>query len=1145
MDNSTSTTKKRYPEYQHISLPELDKEVLAFWKENQIFEQSISSREGQPEFVFYEGPPSANGQPGIHHVIARTIKDLFCRYKTLKGFQVKRKAGWDTHGLPVELNVEKEMGISKDDIGKKISIEAYNKACREMVGRYKDQWDEVTEQMGYWVDLDDPYVTYKNEYIETCWWLLKQIHEKGMLYKGYTIQPFSPAAGTGLSSHELNMPGTYRSVKDNTIVAQFKVKRDEKSEFLFEAAQGDVFCLAWTTTPWTLPSNTALAVGKNINYFLVNTTNAYTGDPISVVMAEKLLPKLMKPGKDAELTVGGGGKGKIGGKEVEFTIAKAFKGSEIEGVRYEQLLPYAQPENADQAFRVLIGDFVTTDDGTGIVHLAPTFGADDFRVAAQNGVPALLVDYEDGTKGPLVDRRGRFTKEMRDDVFGFAGEYVKGDYLSPEEMKAEYLEQKERLKDLIPNLKGYLNVDERLALKLKLANQAFKIEKYEHDYPHCWRTDKPILYYPLDSWFIRTTAVKDRMVELNKTINWKPASTGTGRFGNWLENMVDWNLSRSRYWGVPLPLWLTEEGDEQKCIGSREELEAEVKKAIAAGFMTEGDWQAFVEADDIHRPYVDNLVLVSDSGKPMRRETDLIDVWFDSGSMPYAQWHYPFENEDRFKAAFPADFIAEGVDQTRGWFYTLHAISVMLFDSIAYKNVLSNGLVLDKNGVKMSKRLGNIIRPSETLPVYGTDPVRWYMVGNAAPWDNLKFNMEILAESKRIYFGTLFNTYFFFAQYANIDGFDYSGPRIPVAERRELDRWIMSKLNTLVRDCDDYLGDYEPHKAVKAMEAFLDELSNWYVRLSRRIFWKGEMTREKEAAYQTLYECLLTLSKLMSPFAPFYSEKLYRDLNGVSNIESFTSVHLSHFPECKTDEMDADLEERMAFAREITSLVHSIRKNPQVNIKVRQPLARVMVPVLSDKMKAQVEAVSDVILSEVNVKELQTISESDDNTVIVKKAKANFRALGPRLGKNMKEAAGQIAQFGNKEIGELEQNGHVMITVAGEPFELRREEVDLRTEDVPGWRVAGNDKVTVALDLTLTDALKQEGLARDVVNRIQNMRKDMGLEVTDRIKVQVVADDAWKPALNQFLAYICTETLADSLEMVPELADGNAIEIDG
>jgi isoleucyl-tRNA synthetase len=1118
METKSSASAKHYPEYQKLSLPELDKDILQFWKENDIFKKSISTREGGPTFVFYEGPPSANGHPGIHHVMGRTIKDIFCRYKTLKGFQVHRKAGWDTHGLPIELNVEKELGISKDDIGTKISVEDYNKACRESVMRFTGEWNEVTEKMGYWVDLEHPYITYESNYIETCWWLLRQLFDKGLLYKGYTIQPFSPAAGTGLSSHELNQPGTYQKVKDTTIVAQFKVVRDAKSESLFHKAAGDLHFIAWTTTPWTLPSNTALAVGKGISYVQVNTTNPYTDAPVSLVLAEALMGKVL--GMEGALADGKGA-GKVGGKKITFEVVGAHLGSELAGMRYEQLMPYVQPEG--DAFRVIVGDFVTTEDGTGIVHIAPTFGADDFRVAAQNGIPSLLLTREDGSKEALVDKKGRFVPEMGP----YAGLYVKN-----------YNDADESAPD-------YKATDVLIAIQLKEENKAFKVEKYEHDYPHCWRTDKPILYYPLDAWFIKTTALKDRMVELNNTINWKPESTGTGRFGNWLENLVDWNLSRSRFWGIPLPVWVNEDYSEIKCIGSRAELVAEMQKAVAAGFMTQTQADEFAQRDDLHRPYVDYVVLVSETGKPMRREPDLIDVWFDSGAMPAAQLHYPFENKELFDQNFPADFIAEGVDQTRGWFFTLHAIATMVFDKVAYKNVVSNGLVLDKNGVKMSKRLGNVVDPFKVLPEFGADTVRWYMVGNAAPWDNLKFNEAHMKESQQSYFGTLFNTYFFFAQYANVDGFDFSQPRIPVAERRELDRWIMSKLNTLIAEVDAVLADYEPHRGVKAMEAFLDELSNWYVRLSRRVFWKGEMSTEKVAAYQTLYECLLALSKLMAAYAPFYSEKLYGDLNKTTGLDPYESVHLSQFPTSNPAEIDLGLEQRMEFAREITSLVHSIRKNPQVNVKVRQPLARVLVPVLDEAMAQQVLAVQDIILSEINVKAIELVRDGDGNTVIVKKAKANFKALGARLGQKMKFAAEAIEKFGNKEFAELSKNGKLTIEVDGAPFDLLKEDVEIRTADVPGWRVAGNEKVTVALDLTLTDELKREGLAREIVSRIQGIRKDSGLEVTDRIAVRLSDVAEWREALTENNYYICNETLAHSLEIDANLQEGNEVEIDG
>lgn len=1140
MSNTTHTDSQKFEQYQHVSLPALDKEVLEWWKANRIFEKSIETREGNPAFVFYEGPPSANALPGIHHVIARTIKDIFCRYKTLKGFQVKRKGGWDTHGLPIELKVEEQLGIKKSDIGTKITIEDYNKACRERVMKFKDDWDQVTVQMGYWVDLDDPYITFDNDYIETCWHLLKRFHDKDLLYKGYTIQPYSPAAGTGLSSHELNQPGTYRDVTDNTIVAQFKAVRDEKSEPYFEGATGDLFFLAWTTTPWTLPSNTALAVGKGIRYVQVNTTNPYTDLPVSIVCAADLMPSIFSVKGKFDAVAGAEGQGKIGGKKVPFTILREMKGSDIAGIRYEQLLPYAQPPG--DAFRVVIGDFVTTGDGTGIVHIAPTFGADDFRVGQQNDIAAMLVQDEEGNMVPLVDKQGRFRPELADPQFGFAGEPVKKEYLSEEEVEAAYQTQKSLLANIIPDLKSYLSVDERLALKLKLENKAFKIEKYKHSYPHCWRTDKPVLYYPLDSWFIRSSSVKDRMVELNKTINWKPASTGEGRFGNWLENLVDWNLSRSRYWGIPLPIWMTEDKEEQVCIGSREQLREEAEKAVAAGVMSQATWDRFKDGDDLHRPYVDEVVLVSPSGKPMHRELDLIDVWFDSGSMPYAQWHYPFENEELFKANFPADFIAEGVDQTRGWFYTLHAISVMLFDSVAYKNVLSNGLVLDENGQKMSKSKGNAVDPIMTLDKFGADAVRWYMVGNAAPWDNLKFNPKLLDESRRIFFGTLFNTYFFFAQYANLDKFNFSEDRIPVADRSELDRWIISRLNHLIQDVDECLGDYEPHRAIKAMENFLDELSNWYVRLSRRVFWKSEMGSEKLAAFQTLYECLVTLAKLMSPIAPFYSEKLYGDLNKVTGLDQSESVHLCDFPKVNADELDPALEYRMGLAQGVTSLVHSIRKSEK--IKVRQPLGKVLVPVLNEEMRSSLKEVEQVILREVNVKTLELVS-AEENATIIKKAKPNFKLLGPKLGKNVKMAAPVIGKFTNKEISELETNGQIQIEVAGEPFTLLVSEVEIRTEDVPGWKVASNNKVTVALDVQIDAELRREGIARDIVNRIQNMRKDQGFDVVDRIAIQIQPAVEWREAIDSFKDYICKETLGNSLDIQETLSEGQEVDIDG
>ncbi len=1140
MDNTTKSPKKVYPEDRLVSLPDLDQEVLKWWKENDIFKKSIDKRDGSPQFVFFEGPPSANGMPGIHHVIARTIKDIYCRYKTLKGFQVRRKAGWDTHGLPVELKVEKELGISKTDIGKEISIAEYNKACREAVMRFKDEWNQLTEEMGYWVDLGNPYITFSNEYIESCWALLKQLYSKDLLYKGYSIQPYSPAAGTGLSSHELNQPGCYRDVTDNTVTAQFKVIRDESSEFLFAATTHQIYFLAWTTTPWTLPSNTALGVGKGIRYALVDTENPYTGEAASVMVAMDLVPRLMGIKGEFVAEVGAEGKGRIGGKGIPFKIVAQFKGSDLEGIKYEQLLPYVAPRG--DAFRVVIGDFITTSDGTGIVHLAPTFGVDDFRVARQNGISAIQVTLEDGSLGPLVDKQGKFVHEVQDELFGFGGEAVKREYLSEEEIQEAFEYQKEQLKDIIPNLKGYLSVDERIALKLKLESLAFKIEKYEHSYPHCWRTDKPVLYYPLDNWFIRTTAFKDRMVELNKTINWKPAATGEGRFGNWLENMVDWNLSRSRYWGTPLPVWRTEDGSEEICIGSIAELKKEVENAIAAGLMDKAAWTRFENADDLHRPFVDELVLASSAGQPMRREPDLIDVWFDSGAMPYAQWHYPLENEDVFRTNFPADFIAEGVDQTRGWFYTLHALSVMLHDSVAYKNVVSNGFVLDEKGRKMAKSIGNVIAPNEILPVYGADAARWYMVGNAAPWENLKFGKKFLEESKRLFFGTLFNTYFFFAQYANIDGFDYSGQRIPAAIRSEMDRWIISRLNHLIRDVDFFLGDYEPHRAVKAMESFLDQLSNWYVRLSRRVFWKSGMGQEKEAAFQTLYECLFTISKLMSPVAPFYSEKLYQDLNGVCGLDTAESVHLCDFPKVNEAEIDERLEYRMDLARAATSLVHSIRKSER--IKVRQPLQKVLIPVLNEEMRKSLQEMEQVILREVNVKEMELVS-ADEDTTIVKKAKPNFKSLGPKLGKNVKAAAGVIGAFTNHEIGLLESEGEIDVEIAGRPFTLTLSEIEIRTEDIPGWKVASNSTLTVALDVIVTESLKREGVARDLINRIQNLRKDLDFDVVDRIHIEIEADERWRASIQEYSEFIREETLGLDLRIVDNLHEGQSIEIDG
>lgn len=1104
---------KTYPEYKQLDLTAINRDIAAWWKKEGIFERSISEREGAPAFVFYEGPPSANGIPGIHHVMARAIKDIFCRFQTMQGKQVKRKSGWDTHGLPIELQVEKKLGITKDDIGKKISVEEYNRLCRQDVMEFTGLWETLTEQMGYWVDLNDPYVTYKNEYIETIWALLKRLHEKDLLYKGYTIQPFSPAAGTGLSSHELNQPGTYREVKDTSAVAQFKA--EESSKFKVQSLVGneidtDLFFLAWTTTPWTLPSNTALAVGEKVDYVLVRTFNPYTHLPVTLILAEALMGKYFKP-EQAELPVEGY---EAGQKQVPYRVLGQFKGAALDGLRYEQLLPYAQPEDGD-AFRVVLGDFVTTEDGTGIVHIAPSFGADDFRVAKQNGIGSLT----------LVDRRGRFVDAVNDATFPLAGMFVKEAYLSDEE-KAEVLAlQQEKLKAIIPNLSKYLSVDELITLKLKLENRAFKIEKYEHSYPHCWRTDKPILYYPLDSWFIRTTAYKERMVELNKTINWKPESTGTGRFGNWLENLVDWNLSRSRYWGTPLPIWRSQDGQESICIGSMEELRAEMDKARAAGIGNPA------EITDLHRPQVDEIVLLSPSGQPMYRESDLIDVWFDSGAMPYAQWHYPFENRELIESgkAFPADFIAEGVDQTRGWFFTLHALAVMLFDSVAFKAVVSNGLVLDKDGNKMSKRLGNAIDPFKTLDQYGADATRWYMVSNSQPWDNLKFDLEGVKEVQRKFFGTLYNTYGFFALYANIDAFRYEQAEVPLADRPEIDRWIISLLNSLISEVEAAYASYEPTRAARAIQEFVDEhLSNWYVRLCRRRFWRGELNADKLAAYQTLYRCLEVISQLMAPIAPFYAERLFRDLNQTTGRLSADSVHLALFPKADHGVIDAALESRMQLAQDICSMVLSLRKKE--NIRVRQPLQKIMVPVLDPEQQAQIEAVAELITSEVNVKEVEFLSDSSG--VITKKIKPNFKTLGPKYPKQMKGIAAVMAGFTQAQIADLERNNGVELDVEGTLCTLTREDVDILSEDIPGWLVASAGKLTVALDITVTEELKNEGIARELVNRIQKLRKDSDFEVTDRISVRLEDDEFVKAAVREFKAYICGEILATDLELV-------------
>lgn len=1113
----------QYKTYSKLDLPNVAKDVLDKWEKHQVFEKSISTREGKAPYVFYEGPPSANGLPGIHHVMARAIKDIFCRYKTLKGFQVKRKAGWDTHGLPVELSVEKKLGITKEDIGKKISIDEYNKECRETVMQYTDIWNDLTEKMGYWVDMDDPYITYENKYIETVWWLLGQLHQKGLIYKGYTIQPYSPAAGTGLSSHELNQPGCYKDVKDTTAVAQFKLK--DTSKLGVEQAH----FLAWTTTPWTLPSNTALAVGPKIEYVLVKSYNQYTYQPMNVLLAKNLVGKQFvgkyeKVESESDLTYS------EGDKKIPFFIAKEFLGIDLVGLEYEQLLPYALPyENAENAFKVIPGDFVTIEDGTGIVHIAPTFGQDDAQVAKDANVPAMLVLDDNGNAVPLVDLQGRFRPEMGE----FAGMYVKNEYYNEGEAPEK-------------------SADVQLCIKLKEENKAFNVSKYEHSYPHCWRTDKPVLYYPLDSWFVKSTALKERMIELNKTINWKPESTGTGRFGNWLENLNDWNLSRSRYWGIPIPIWRTEEGDEEICISSVEQLKGEIEKSVAAGLMDKSPLADFEVGDmskenydkfDLHKNYVDDIILVSSTGKPMKRESDLIDVWFDSGSMPYAQQHYPFENKEQIdnNKFFPADFIAEGVDQTRGWFFTLHAIGTMVFDSVAYKNVVSNGLVLDKNGQKMSKRLGNAADPFETLGKYGADATRWYMITNAQPWDNLKFDLDGITEVQRKFFGTLYNTYGFFALYANLDGFTYAEDEVDIKDRPEIDRWIMSKLNSLIVTVDGFYGDYEPTKAGRAIQDFVsDELSNWYVRLCRRRFWKGDYSEDKIAAYQTLYKCLEVVAQLSASIAPFYMDQLYSDLVAVSGKGNTTSVHLSDFPVVDESAIDTDLEERMAIAQKVSSLVLSLRKRE--NIKVRQPLQKIMVPILDEKFKRQLEEVEDLILSETNVKQLEYLM--DTTGVLVKSIKPNFKTLGPKYGKIMKQIAATVNQFDANDIIEIETKGSKELTIDGQKVVLELTDVDISTQDIPGWLVITEAGVTVALDITLTEELKEEGIAREFINRIQNLRKDSGLEVTDKIHLKILSHNEINNAVNNNKDYICSETLAGQLDLVEELKQNEGISVE-
>ena len=1103
----------KYKEYKKLDFPAFEDEILKFWEENQIFKKSVDNREGSPSFVFYEGPPSANGMPGIHHVMARTVKDIFCRYQTLNGKQVKRKAGWDTHGLPVELQVEKMLGITKDDIGKKITVAEYNEACRKDVMKYTDVWDRLTNRMGYWVDLSDPYITYENNYIESLWSLLKKLFDKGLLYKGYTIQPYSPAAGTGLSSHELNQPGTYKDVKDNTAVAMFKAKPGNSK--LDTLAGGEYYFLAWTTTPWTLPSNTALAVGEKITYVVVKTYNSYSHLPCTVVMAKNLVGKYF-PAENEQLEFDAY---KAGDKKIPFTILGEVIGKDLSGTNYEQLLPFVPVDNGD-SFKVIVGDFVTTEDGTGIVHIAPSFGADDFRVAKQNGIGSLT----------LVDKRGKFLPEVQDGQFLFGEEYVKEAYLTDAEKETELARQREKLAGVIHDTSKlqYLSVDERIILKLQTENKLFKKEKYEHTYPHCWRTDKPILYYPLESWFIKTTAAKDRLVELNKTINWKPEHTGTGRFGNWLENLVDWNLSRSRYWGTPLPIWKTEDGSEIKCIGSQSELIAEIEKSIAAGCMQADALYKNAKGEiELHKPYVDNITLVSTAGEKMLRESDLIDVWFDSGAMPYAQWHWPFENEEIFRKNFPADFIAEGVDQTRGWFFTLHAISVLLFDSISYKNVIANGLVLDKSGNKMSKRLGNVIDPFEAIAKYGADANRWYMLSNSDPWDNLKFDMEGVAESQRKFFGTLYNTYSFFAIYANIDGFEYDANNLtPVSQRTELDRWIISKLNSLVKLVNERMDDYDATPAVRAIEEFTsDHFSNWFIRLSRRRFWKGEMNADKKAAYETLYQCLMTISQLSSPFAPFFSDWVYKNLNG-----KMESVHLTDLPKVDESVIDTLLEEQMDYAQKISSLVLSIRKKE--NIKVRQPLQKILIPVVDPKIINEIQHVKELILSEVNVKELEFIAEID------KSIKPNFRVLGKKVGAKMKQVGDAILKMSTHDISELEKNEVFLLSIENEKIEIKREDVEILSTDIQGFKVANEGRITVALDIELSDNLKDEGIARELISKLQNLRKESDFEVVDKINVQIEAHPYIKNSISNYKIYICTEILANNLDW----SDANNLE---
>ena len=1147
---------KKFNEYKALDLAGVADEVLARWTKEDTFHKSITTREGHPTFVFYEGPPSANGTPGIHHVMARTIKDVFCRYKTQQGYLVHRKAGWDTHGLPVELGVEKKMGITKEDIGKTISIEEYNKACREAVMEFTDIWEDLTHKMGYWVNMDDPYITYDNKFIETLWWLLKQLYEKGLLYKGYTIQPYSPAAGTGLSTHELNQPGCYRDVKDTTCTAQFRIL-DPKAEM---EGWGTPVFLAWTTTPWTLPSNTALCVGPKIDYVAVRTYNPYNGEKITAVVAEPLLYSIFnKKGEEVALE-----DYKAGDKVIPFAVVGKYKGTDLCGMHYEQLLPWVKPVEADEqgnwkeasakAFRVIPGDYVTTEDGTGIVHIAPTFGADDAFVARQAGIPSLFMINKRGETRPMVDFAGKFflteeldetfVKECVEAAYGeYEGRFVKNAYDPQFTVDGRYDEKAAAAAETL---------DVYISIKLKEEGKVFKIEKHTHNYPHCWRTDKPVLYYPLDSWFIRTTALRERMMELNKTIYWKPESTGTGRFGKWLENINDWNLSRSRFWGTPLPIWATEDRTELKCIGSVEELIGEIEKAVKAGVMTENPYKNFKVGDmskenystdniDLHRPYVDNIVLVSSKGEPMRREPDLIDVWFDSGAMPYAQVHYPFENKEGFDQIYPADFIAEGVDQTRGWFYTLHAIATMLFDSVAFKNIISNGLVLDKNGNKMSKRLGNAVDPFEVLKKYGADATRWYMISNSQPWDNLKFDVDGVDECRRKFFGTLYNTYSFFALYANIDGFTGKEAEVAVEERPEIDRWILSELNTLVKDVTNYLEDYDPTPAARRIDAFVNEnLSNWYVRLNRKRFWGGELTADKLAAYQTLYTCLETVVMLAAPIAPFITDRIFCDLNAVSGRHTAESVHLAEYPRCNEALINSELEEMMSLAQRASSMVLALRR--KVNIKVRQPLQKIIIPVLDKDMAKHIEAVRQLIMNEVNVKDIELIT--DTTGIITKRIKPNFKTLGAKCGKYMKQIAALVASFTQEQIAAVESNAETVLTVEGVEFVTTPADFDITSEDIPGWLVASEGKLTVALDITITDDLRREGVARELVNRIQNIRKESGFEVTDKIAVEIEATDLTSPAVESFADYIAQQTLAVEVKAVATPAGAFVVDSD-